>query len=113
MQYVQQLNAALEGTLAPNTETIKQVRTRLSPAIAALLHTRADAETPPCSTIARPPLCRSQILLSTRTVYVRHDYRTQATKVLNEQFYKSPKCVPALFQILQTSQNTTVSDGRC
>lgn len=25
MQFVEQLNAALEGTLAPNTETIKQV----------------------------------------------------------------------------------------
>lgn len=26
MQFTQELNAALEGTLAPNTETIKQVR---------------------------------------------------------------------------------------
>lgn len=30
MQYVQQLNAALEGTLAPNTETIKQVSRTVS-----------------------------------------------------------------------------------
>lgn len=30
MQFVEQLNAALEGTLAPNTETIKQVGATLS-----------------------------------------------------------------------------------
>lgn len=32
----------------------------------------------------------------------------QATKALNEQFYKSPKCVPALFQILQSSSNPQI-----
>lgn len=32
----------------------------------------------------------------------------QATKVLNEQFYKTQKCVPALYQILHSNSNPTI-----
>lgn len=49
--------------------------------------------------------------LTLQSISTRHSLlltSLQATKVLNEQFYKSPKCVPALYQILHSSSSTQI-----